>query len=138
VLSTAASKSIEEVAAANGNGPRWYQLYWPNDDDITVSILQRAQKSGYSVLVVTVDTWSAGWRPLDLDLGYLPLLNGVGDQVGFSDPVFRSKFKKNHNMEVEDNIPLASHEWVKTILSGSPQKWYRTHLSPVFASVLVC
>ena len=27
VFSTASSSSIEEVAAANGNGHRWYQLY---------------------------------------------------------------------------------------------------------------
>jgi lactate 2-monooxygenase len=29
ILSTAASSTIEEVAKANGNGTRWYQLYWP-------------------------------------------------------------------------------------------------------------
>ncbi|KAF3924439.1 hypothetical protein AA313_de0208887 [Arthrobotrys entomopaga] len=126
VLSTAASATIEEVASASGeNSPRWFQLYWPNDDDITLSILQRAQNAKYTVLVVTVDTWSAGWRPSDLDLGYLPLLNGVGDQIGFSDPVFRAKFKKMHNIEVEDDIPLASHDWVKIILSGIPQPWSR-------------
>ena len=29
IMSTAASRSIEDVAAANGpNGHRWYQLYW--------------------------------------------------------------------------------------------------------------
>ena len=27
-LSTAASRSIEEVAEANGDGHRWFQLYW--------------------------------------------------------------------------------------------------------------
>ncbi|KAG5720498.1 hypothetical protein E4T56_gene9596 [Termitomyces sp. T112] len=27
IMSTASSRSIEEVAAANGNGHRWYQLY---------------------------------------------------------------------------------------------------------------
>ena len=28
ILSTAASRSIEEIAEANGDGHRWYQLYW--------------------------------------------------------------------------------------------------------------
>ncbi len=28
IMSTASSRSIEEVAKANGNGVRWYQLYW--------------------------------------------------------------------------------------------------------------
>jgi len=28
ILSTAASRTIEGVAEANGDGHRWYQLYW--------------------------------------------------------------------------------------------------------------
>ena len=28
ILSTAASRTIEEVAEANGDGHRWFQLYW--------------------------------------------------------------------------------------------------------------
>ena len=36
VLSTAASHTIEEVAAAvRRRGPRWYQLYWPTEDAVT-------------------------------------------------------------------------------------------------------
>lgn len=38
ILSTAASSSIEEVAKANGDGARWYQLYWPQDNEITKSV----------------------------------------------------------------------------------------------------
>ena len=39
ILSTASSSSIEEVAAANGEGGlRWFQLYWPQDDNITISV----------------------------------------------------------------------------------------------------
>lgn len=28
IMSTASSRSIEDVGKANGNGHRWYQLYW--------------------------------------------------------------------------------------------------------------
>ena len=38
VLSTASSSSIEDVANASGDGVRFFQLYWPQDDDITVSV----------------------------------------------------------------------------------------------------
>jgi isopentenyl diphosphate isomerase/L-lactate dehydrogenase-like FMN-dependent dehydrogenase len=34
------SSSIEEVATANKDGKRWYQLYWPQDNDITLSLLR--------------------------------------------------------------------------------------------------
>ena len=33
VLSTAGSRSIEQVAEAMGNSPRWYQLYWSKDNE---------------------------------------------------------------------------------------------------------
>ncbi len=38
ILSTASSSSIEDVAKASGDGVRFFQLYWPQDDDITVSV----------------------------------------------------------------------------------------------------
>lgn len=28
ILSTASSRTLEEVAAANSDGERWYQFYW--------------------------------------------------------------------------------------------------------------
>lgn len=96
ILSTAATRSIEEVAAANGEGDRWYQLYWPRPqyDDITLSLLNRATQNGYKVLVVTLDTFNLAWRPTDLDSAYLPFLFGEGCQIGFSDPVFKATFEK--------------------------------------------
>ncbi|HYN37512.1 MAG TPA: alpha-hydroxy-acid oxidizing protein, partial [Actinomycetota bacterium] len=39
VLSTAASHSIEEVAEAAGDSPRWFQLYWPNDRELAASLV---------------------------------------------------------------------------------------------------
>lgn len=38
ILSTASSASIEDVAKASGDGVRFFQLYWPQDDDITASV----------------------------------------------------------------------------------------------------
>lgn len=38
ILSTASSSTIEEVAEANRDGMRFFQLYWPQDDEITVSV----------------------------------------------------------------------------------------------------
>lgn len=94
ILSTAATRSIEEVAMANGSGDRWFQLYWPRPafEEITASLLKRAKQNGYKVLVVTLDTFNLGWRPNDLDESYLPFIYGQGCQIGFSDPVFQQKF----------------------------------------------
>jgi lactate 2-monooxygenase len=91
VLSGAASHSIEEIAELDP--PRWFQLYWVNDRDLTVSLVERAEAAGYSTLVVTVDTLSLGWRDRDLRRAYLPFLGGEGCAQFFSDPVFRSRLE---------------------------------------------
>jgi L-lactate dehydrogenase (cytochrome) len=88
VLSTAASYTIEQVAEAGGDAQRWYQLYWPKDRELAASFLARAKAAGYTALVVTLDTMTLGWRPHDLDQGYLPFLRGIGVANYFSDPVF--------------------------------------------------
>ncbi|KAL8883503.1 MAG: hypothetical protein Q9215_008191 [Flavoplaca cf. flavocitrina] len=124
ILSTASSSSIEEVAEANGDGTRWFQLYWPQDNEITKSLLRRAKNNGYRVLIVTLDTWALAWRPADLDNAYVPFASGIGDQTGFSDPVFRAKFAKKHNNKTpEDDIFLASREWEADVFSGAAHTW---------------
>jgi len=93
IHSTQAAFSMEEVAAANGSGSRWYQLYWPKDDELTVSFLRRARAVGYTHLVITLDTTLLGWRPLDLDRGYSPFLENLGIANYTSDAVFRRRLK---------------------------------------------
>ncbi|KIK79244.1 hypothetical protein PAXRUDRAFT_834201 [Paxillus rubicundulus Ve08.2h10] len=96
IMSTASTRSIEDVAQANGpNGHRWYQLYWPRTSEVTLSLLNRAKANGFTALVITLDTMLLGWRPHDIDTAYLPFAYGVGIQVGTSDPVFM----KRHNLE---------------------------------------
>jgi lactate 2-monooxygenase len=94
VLSSAASHSLEEVADAMGEAPRWFQLYWVNDREVAVSLVRRAETAGYTALVVTLDTLTLGWRPRDLRNAYLPFVTGEGCAQFFSDPVFRSRLDR--------------------------------------------
>jgi lactate 2-monooxygenase len=94
VLSSAASHSLEEVAEAMGEAPRWFQLYWVNDREVAVSLVRRAEAAGYAALVVTLDTLTLGWRPRDLRNAYLPFVTGEGCAQFFSDPVFRSRLDR--------------------------------------------
>jgi lactate 2-monooxygenase len=91
VLSTASSTTLEDVAAAAPDAHRWYQLYWPRDPELAQSLVRRAETAGYRAIVVTVDTWSLGWRPRDLQLAHLPFLYAEGIANYLSDPVFRSR-----------------------------------------------
>ncbi|KAI5995173.1 FMN-dependent alpha-hydroxy acid dehydrogenase [Pisolithus albus] len=104
IMSTASSRSIEDVAKANGPlGHRWYQLYWPRTAEITLSLLKRAKANGFTALVITLDTMILGWRLHDLETAYLPFAYGVGIQVGTSDPVFMQRF----------DLPPRENEWTR-------------------------
>ncbi|OZM71694.1 alpha-hydroxy-acid oxidizing enzyme [Amycolatopsis antarctica] len=118
ILSTASSTGIEDVAAANGAGDRWFQLYRPSDPDVCASLLRRAASAGYTTLVVTLDTWTLAWRPTDLDQAYLPFLKGEGMAVGFSDPVFRGLLEKTP----EDDPATAILRWL-FMITGTDYDW---------------
>jgi len=94
IASTASAFTLEEIAAAGGDAPRWFQLYWPNDRALAASFLNRAEAAGYGAIVLTVDTFIPGWKPRDLQQAWLPFLNGVGVANYFQDPVFREGLEK--------------------------------------------
>jgi lactate 2-monooxygenase len=104
VLSTVSSKTLEEVAEAGGDGPRWFQLYWPTDPDLTASFLSRAKAAGYSAVVVTVDTRMLAWRPRDLQRGFLPFLRAEGIANYVTDPVFRAELPGPPEEHVADTV----------------------------------
>src|ERR687890_583498 len=66
IASSASHFSLEEIAAAGGDAPRWFQLYWPNDPELARSFVERAERAGYGAIVLTVDAFIPGWKPRDL------------------------------------------------------------------------
>src|SRR5881394_317417 len=94
IASTNSHFTLEEIAAAGGEAPRWFQLYWPNDRSIAESFVKRAEAAGYGAIVLTVDTFIPGWKPRDLQQAWLPFLNGMGVANYFQDPVFRAALEK--------------------------------------------
>ncbi|KAH7021848.1 FMN-dependent dehydrogenase [Ilyonectria destructans] len=122
-LSTAATSSFESIGEFCGSHPHWYQLYWPKDNDITQSLLLRAKHSGFSTLVVTLDTVTVAWRPHDLDIANLPFLEAIGNAVGFSDPVFRDKFRAKTGKTPEEDKLGASRYWMSEIFTAEHHTW---------------
>jgi isopentenyl diphosphate isomerase/L-lactate dehydrogenase-like FMN-dependent dehydrogenase len=118
ILSSMATYSIEEVAQASGDGPRWFQLYWPNDPELALSFLDRAAKAGYTTLVVTLDTTSLAWRPHDVDNAYLPMKRGIGCAIPFSDPVFRAALAR----PPEEDLAGALAHWSK-VYNNTTRSW---------------
>jgi isopentenyl diphosphate isomerase/L-lactate dehydrogenase-like FMN-dependent dehydrogenase len=108
-LSTAASNAMEPVAEAAGDAPRWYQLYWPSDDELAMSLVRRAEAAGYEAIVITLDTRVMPWRPFDIAGAYLPFLLGEGIANYTSDPVFQARVAANGT---EDQKMANIQEWI--------------------------
>jgi 4-hydroxymandelate oxidase len=69
-LSSFATSSAADVAAAASDGGRWFQLYWHPDRGVTRRMLDQARESGFSAVVLTVDLPVLGPRERDLRTGF--------------------------------------------------------------------
>ncbi len=68
VLSTVSSSSLERIAEVS-QGKAWYQLYNPTEDSIRDDMLSRLEAAQYSVMMVTVDVPTFGYRHRDIRNG---------------------------------------------------------------------
>ncbi|RMJ26037.1 L-lactate dehydrogenase [Aspergillus sp. HF37] len=121
-LSTAGSSPIETVGQANGNGPRFFQLYMPHDDELTLSLLNRAWKSGFDAVILTTDTWQLGWRHDDVANSNYAFYRGVGADLGLSDPVFQKRCREA-GIDAEKDPVAAAAKWIDSIWHGRAWSW---------------
>jgi lactate 2-monooxygenase len=138
VLSTVSSRPIEEIGQAMGAAPHWFQLYWGKDHELTSSLLQRAEKAGYTALVVTLDTTMLGWRERDLRHPYLPFLLGHGLANYFTDPVFCSRLTQPPQADPAAAIRLWAALFSNTALTWSDLAWLlrQTRLPIILKGIL--
>ena len=69
-LSSAATRRPAEVAAAAPDATRWFQVYVFKERALTQELIDEAVASGYSALVLTVDTPYLGRRERDLRIDF--------------------------------------------------------------------
>jgi len=120
IISSQASFPMEAIAEANGDGPRFFQLYWGKSDAIAESFVRRAEACGCKAVFITLDTVALGWRPRDLDLGFLPFLRGQGIAQYTSDPAFRDLLPQ----PPEDNPQGAAFQFTQ-VFSDPGLDWAR-------------
>ncbi|MEO8567568.1 MAG: alpha-hydroxy-acid oxidizing protein, partial [Ginsengibacter sp.] len=108
VVSTVSSKTLEEIAAVHGDHPHWFQLYWGRNNDFTRSIIGRAEKAGYTAIVVTLDTRLFAWRERDIQNAYLPFLYNEGLANYLTDPVFLSQVGNSVKDKMQTMIHFAN------------------------------
>jgi lactate 2-monooxygenase len=120
IISSQASFPMEEIAKANGDGPRFFQLYWGKSDAIAESFVKRAEAIGCKAIFITLDTVILGWRPRDLNIGFLPFLRSQGIAQYTSDPAFRALLPQTP----EENPQAAAFQFTQ-IFSDPGLDWAR-------------
>ena len=125
VASSAASHTIEQIAEAAGELQRWYQLYWPKDRELARSFVERAERAGYSAVVVTLDTWLLGWRPADLSEAFLPFLWGEGNRNYLEDPVFRGLLEAPPEEDMQGAIGQWAWQFANPSVTWDDLAWLR-------------
>ena len=51
-----ATKTMEDISVASGNGLRWLQIYMYRDQQLVTDCVRRAELAGYMAIVVTIDS----------------------------------------------------------------------------------
>jgi isopentenyl diphosphate isomerase/L-lactate dehydrogenase-like FMN-dependent dehydrogenase len=88
-LSTLATATPADVAAAAPGAPRWFQLYVFRDRGVTRAFVEQAAEHGFGAIVLTVDAPRLGRRERDFRTGFrvpeeilVPSMAALGEWAG--------------------------------------------------------
>ena len=114
MFSTLSSWSLERIAAVRPHGPRWFQLYLQPTWSATARLVKRAERAGFTAVVLTADAPVLGVRDGQLKTGFaidssLPIGNGPGVVPPSRGPVpdgatFSVGREKGESWEVVDRL----------------------------------
>jgi lactate 2-monooxygenase len=124
-LSTFSQTRMEDVIKHAGDTPNFFQLYLPGDRELAASFIGRAQAAGYSALVVTVDSWTLGYRPADLERGNFPQFRGFCMENYYTD----ENFTKHLAKPPREDQPAALAHYAKIFahpLTWEDLRWIRS------------
>jgi 4-hydroxymandelate oxidase len=136
-LSTIATATPAEVAAAAPDGRRWFQVYVFRDRGVTRSFVAEAEEHGYEALVLTVDAPRFGHRERDLRTGFVvpaefavpSFATAVGGPVAATAAEIAEQFdpalswRDVETLAAESSVPLL----VKGILTSEDARLARDH-----------
>jgi lactate 2-monooxygenase len=125
IASTLTMDPMEDVAARFGQTPGFFQLYTPRDRDLAASLVHRAERAGFRAVVVTLDTWTTGWRPRDLNTGNFPQLRGYCLENYFTDETFLRMLDKPPAEDLKAAVGLWAGQWGNS-LHWDDLSWLRS------------
>jgi lactate oxidase len=111
--------TMEQIAKAS-TGPKWFQIYFPDDPGVAKELLQRAKAAGYLAIVLTIDGVSNGNRETDRRNHFVnPLPQG-----NFPEPRARGTRPFKPDLGWEDGAFIQKTTGLPVILKGvlSPER----------------
>ncbi|MEI4271050.1 alpha-hydroxy acid oxidase [Klenkia sp. LSe6-5] len=137
-VSTSATRSVEEVAAAAAGSPSWFQLYRQHSPGHTDDLARRAGDAGYRALVLTVDLPVLGRRRRDLRHDFalpagLRMANqpGPGSAAPEPGPPWTTadigRFAELSGLPVVVKGVLRGDDAVACVRAGASAVWVSTH-----------
>jgi isopentenyl diphosphate isomerase/L-lactate dehydrogenase-like FMN-dependent dehydrogenase len=93
-----------------------------HDDELTISLLTRAHKSGFSACILTLDTWQLAWRHHDEAESNYAFYHGIGADLGLSDPVFQKRMKEK-GIDPKKQPNEAGAMWIDNVWHGRAWSW---------------
>ena len=113
VTPTGSNKTMEEVAEAAKNSSRWFQLYYNKDPEINKQLLMRAEKSGHSAIVLTVDLPILGIR--DRNVRNTFTLPKNLDRPNLSSERFEAATRSLQSLAagMKDDLDWDDYEWTR-------------------------
>lgn len=115
IVSTMATVTMEEVAAAAPDGHRWFQFYVHRDRAMSGDLVRRAVDSGYEAVVLTVDLPVLGRRRRD-EINRFELPEGMRmENIAVSiDSMHGSGLGEYSDAAFDASLTFEDIEWVKS------------------------
>jgi isopentenyl diphosphate isomerase/L-lactate dehydrogenase-like FMN-dependent dehydrogenase len=113
VAPTGSNKTMEEVAVAIKDSPRWFQLYFNNDPEVNEQLLQRAEKAGYSAIVLTVDLPVLGIRDRNVRNSLMLSKDLDRSDVPSERYVAATRSLQSLTAGIKDDLSWDDYEWTR-------------------------
>ncbi len=138
IFSTISSRSLEDIAQATPVGPRWFQLYLQPEFTTTQRLVERAEKAGYTAIVLTVDAPVLGNRDQTTLGGFnittIPLGNGPDVYPPTTHPIpqgqhYHTRSEASATWDILERLRKTTHLplLVKGILTGEDARHALDH-----------
>ncbi|XP_046575605.1 hydroxyacid oxidase 1-like [Haliotis rubra] len=122
ILSTMATAGLEEIGEMAPDCLRWFQIHILRDRNLLVQLVQRAERAGFTALVLTVDCPVYGRRhaemrnDFNLPSTYKPgVLEGLRSRAGMSEEEREAGLTKFLNNLFTSAATWDDLRWLKTI-----------------------